>query len=130
MHQFVTEVALKEVEVQAVHGYEFRQKHGLELVFPAMAIAEHEATTFCWVSMQVYIHAYLSVVNLLGDGLLDSPDGWLVRSRWVNVVAVKVLPKGIKPIVTSRNAIWIKHWHNFENEFVPQNLRLLTFFVG
>lgn len=65
------------------------------------------------------------------ESMLGSEDGWLQLLPGTTIVPIQILRFRIEPVVPTINAIRIKHWNYFENEFVHQDLLLnqLTWWV-
>ena len=79
--------------------------------------------------MQVDVYLNFAGLDLLLDGFLHGPDGWLVDRAWVDVIAIQVLRHCIEPIVATIDTIWVEHGHHFENEAIPQDLGLCALLV-
>ena len=79
--------------------------------------------------MQININLELSVLMLLEDGLLNSPNSRLfVRGR-VDIVPIEILSQGVQPEVPTVHPVWVEHGHHFEDKLVSEDLTLLTLFV-
>jgi hypothetical protein len=53
---------------------------------------------------------------LLDEGLFRSVNSRLILGVGVQIETVQVVVVGVKPEVTSGDAIWIEEWYDFENE--------------
>ena len=73
-------------------------------------------------SVKIHIDLNLAIVHLLFNRFLHSPDRWLISRARINVIAIQVLRHGVKPVVTSIDAIRVQHWHNLEDIFVSEDL--------
>ena len=80
--------------------------------------------------MQVYVQANFSIINLLLDGFLNSPNCWLLLFRWVGVISVEVLPKSVKSVIAAINTVRGQHRHDFKDKTIAENLALLALFIG
>lgn len=139
-HHLLTEIALPEVEVLAVHAYQQRIEHRLcLLVYIVEVIAIDECTSFAGMGMQVKVEIELGrlgevtaqglgeefcfaegviVFLKLADYLFDCIDRGLLGEIRVIVMPIQVLAKGVKPKMTPCHTIWIKHGHNLYSEVI------------
>ena len=79
--------------------------------------------------MQVYVQANFSIINLLLDGFLNSPNCWLLLFRWVGVISVEVLPKSVKSVIAAINTVRVQHRHDFKDKSIAENLALLALLI-
>lgn len=94
-----------------------------------MVIAEHKATLFACMGMQIDINLNFATFNLLFDNFFHSPDRRLINRTRIYVIPIQVLGHRIKSIVAAIHSIGVQHWHYLEYEAVSEDFGLLTFFI-
>ena len=86
--------------------------------------AIHENVTFAAMSMHVTEKDYLILSMVGGDQLFSEVDGRVEQAGRIWPSTVEVATDHIAAIVPNDHAIRIQHWHNLEDESVPQKLGL------
>lgn len=92
--------------------------------------AIHENILLSRMTMHIAKQNNLSLQVGLLQKLLNVVDGWMQRFRRKFPPSIQVAPSQRYSIITVHNAVWIQHGNQFEDEVIPQNLRLPIFRVS
>jgi len=76
------------------------------------------------------VNKHQQIFSLLHDCLFGRPDGRMVLLARVQVVPVKVVCHGVKPVIASCTAIRVKAWNDLEDKVLPQEAGLLILIVS
>ena len=100
-HNFVGKVALIHVKVQAIHGDELHERYVISLLLRVWdMIAEHEATAFTRVSMEIDKHfEALVLLSLLNNSLPRGPDRRMIALGGRKVHTIQIAGHRIQTVV-------------------------------
>lgn len=74
--------------------------------------------------MKITENSDFSLLTKIGDHLLRVVDCGMQDFGRLFPSSIQITPSQWASIITVDDAIWVQHWHNFENEILPQDFRL------